>query len=366
MRKHRVLYLVEDLGLGGLERVVEILYKSLSSDRYEPHIWCLAKGGVIERRLNDDTKRVRILKLRTYHNPLNFLKLAYLLRKGEFSIVHTHGYFAGTIGTVSSALANIPIKIAHVHTTYFGYKKRHLFIERLLSRLQDRIICCSDAVADFLRLHVKIKKEKVLRIYNGLPCAKTGSLQAKSYRKSNYVNIGIIGSLVENKGHIYLLKSIEKLAESSKEVRLHVVGDGPTRDQLTEFTRKAKLEKHVSFLGRIEDIDEILENLDICVLTSIEREGLGNSLIEAMCKSIPVVGSEIGGIPEIIKPGSNGFLVLPKDPDDIEYKLRTLVKDKELRKKMGANGKKIFDRKFSITQMMGQIEDLYDTLINAI
>jgi hypothetical protein len=150
MNKIKVLFLVEDFKIGGLERVVAFLYDGLNKEDFDPAIWCLAEGGHLAQKFFKDKKNIRILNLKSYYNPLNILKLSFYLRKGKFQIVHTHGYFAGTFGRMAAYLAETPIILAHVHTTDWSLSFRNIIIDRMLSRITDRIICCSNAVREFL------------------------------------------------------------------------------------------------------------------------------------------------------------------------------------------------------------------------
>ena len=86
---------------------------------------------------------VRILQMKSYHNPLNIVRLVLAMKRERFQLVHTHGYFAGTFGRLAAILARVPVIITHVHSTYYDYGKRNLLIERFLSYFTDRIICIS-------------------------------------------------------------------------------------------------------------------------------------------------------------------------------------------------------------------------------
>ena len=98
MARVKVLHLVEDFKVGGLERIVETIYNGLDRSLYEPHIGCIVAGGHLADLFLREGRSLSILGLRTYHNPANILRLARFIRQGGFHIVHTHAYFAGTMG----------------------------------------------------------------------------------------------------------------------------------------------------------------------------------------------------------------------------------------------------------------------------
>lgn len=363
MKKFKILYLIEDFGIGGLERIVESLFLFINKDRYKPSIWCIAGGGAIEHKLKKEFENIRVLEFKSYHNPINILKLAILIKKEKFQIVHTHGYFASTMGIISSFLANTPINISHIHTTDWDLKKRNIFVDNILSNLVDKIICCSEAVQKFVVINEGIKKDKTIKIYNGVSNKLKKYCNPLKIFADDEVCIATVASLVKNKGHTYLLEAIHKIYQTQKNIRLIIVGEGPLKNELMNYANELGIEKVVYFLGRKDNVYEILSQIDICVLASTEREGLGLSLLEAMCHSKPIVGTKIGGIPEIIENGYNGYLVLPKNSENLAYRLGNLVNNNSLREEMGKNGKKIFDKKFKQEIMIKNIEHLYENLI---
>ena len=130
MNKLSVIHLVEDLKTGGAERVIADTAEGLDRKKFRAQVWCVARGGEIADELRGKGVEVRILGIRSYHNPLNILRLSSFLKKEKPDIVHTHGYFASVIGRLAAKKAGLPIISTHVHSTYWEYKKRHLLLER--------------------------------------------------------------------------------------------------------------------------------------------------------------------------------------------------------------------------------------------
>jgi glycosyltransferase involved in cell wall biosynthesis len=123
------------------------------------------------------------------------------------------------------------------------------------------------------------------------------------------------------------------------------------------------MDEAIVFTGIRNDVFELLQASDIFVLPSIIREGLSLALIEAMSTSLPVVGTEVGGIPEVIEDGENGFLVSPGSSEQLAEALEKLVNDKALRTGMGHRGRQMYEEKFTMPKMIQQIETLYDQLL---
>ena len=360
----KVLHLVEDFKVGGLERVVETIYNGLDRSLYEPHIWCIAAGGDLAELFIREGKSLRILGLRTYHNPANILKLARFIRQGCFHIVHTHAYFAGTMGRIAAFMAGTPIILHHVHTAYWDFKSRNIFIERMLSTVTARIISCSDFVKDFVVCKEGISAGKVITIHNGVNDDPTGCGVAEERgHTEKFVRIAVVASLVENKGHAVLLTAFHHLAVLQPNLELWIVGDGPLRQSLERQTDDLGIGDRVSFLGQRDDVPRLLACSDIVVLPSLYREGLSLALIEAMCQSKPIVASNIGGSPELIVDGVNGFLFIPAEAADLEAKLAILIVDEALRKTMGLAGRQRFEERFTAAIIIDKISALYHSLL---
>jgi hypothetical protein len=163
----KVIHLVEDLKVGGQERVIATIATGLDPEKFDVKIWCLARGGAVADWLRQAGISVRILNLSTYHRPLNTVRLAWRLRRARADIVHTHGYFAGTFGRLAAILACIRRVVAHVHTSDFSLSRRHILIEKILACFTRHIICVSRSVQDFVSNIEGIPMEKTCVIYNG-------------------------------------------------------------------------------------------------------------------------------------------------------------------------------------------------------
>lgn len=361
----KVLYLVEDFKLGGLERIVQTLFCGIDRTQYSSSLWCIASGGLLADQLVDKGEALTILNLKSYYNILNIVRLAYMIRKGGFHIVHTSGYFANTMGRIAAFIARTPVILAHVQTTYWGFNKRNILIERVLSNVSDKIICCSEAVKCFVVNHEGIKADKVITLYNGIPDVHNPHLGSYEGINGDSFRMIIIGSLVANKGHYYLLKAIEIIWRHNKQLTLDIVGDGPLKTKLLDCASSLKISGVTNFRGFVDDdtSTKLLSQSHVLVTPSIEREGLPTVILEAMSRSKPVIGSNVGGIPELIEDGITGFIVNPADVDDLASALNNLIYDEELRRRMGEAGRKKYEERFDARIMIREIENLYQSLL---
>ena len=164
------------------------------------------------------------------------------------------------------------------------------------------------------------------------------------------------------KGIPYLLKAARILLRHGANVKVLVVGDGSIRLDLMTQTRDLGISENVVFLGHREDTDELLQALDIFVLPSLS-EGIPMALLEAMAASRAIVASRVGGIPEIVDDGSEGFLVEPMDVDGLAASCRRLIESPDVARRMGEQARKRVERDFSATAMADRVTSVYKELV---
>lgn len=371
MSQLKVVQVVEDLEIGGAERVIETIALGLDSNLFKVEVWCLVKGGKVAESLAKRGIAVRILGLTSYYNPANIFKLAALIRHSRAMIIHSHGYYASTFARLAAILVRRLIIITHVHTTQYGMRLRNHLIDRLLSRITDKIICISQAVQDFVVNKEGINPDLTTIIYNGInlpPNTKDSSSQGNILKliglNSNHVVVIVVASLQPHKGHKVLIEAFAKIIKKAPHTRLIIIGEGPLKDSLSGLVSKKGLSMYIKFLGEQDNVYQYLSISDLFVLPSIEREGLGLALIEAMAMGLPVIGSDLGGIKELIAPGSNGRLFQPGNASELANEMYSIINDEAESKKMGLVGKKMHAKNFTGTKMVESISSLYHNLLN--
>ncbi len=366
----KVIHLVEDLKIGGAERVIADTTLGLDRKKYEPSVWCVTRGGETATELSEKGIEVKILGISSYRNPLNTSKLTRLLKAARPDIIHTHGYFASVIGRLAARRAGTPVILTHVHSTYWEYRKRHIMIERKLSHFTHKIICCSRAVENFVKNTEKITDNKTIVIYNGVdeerfsPLKSPTSIRTEFGMDEETVVVGTVSSLTPHKGHEYLIQAASLVLGTLPSVKFLIVGDGPLRQRLEDQAKNLNIHPAVIFTGTRKDIPEILSLMDVFVLPSHTREGLGIAIIEAMAAERPVVATDIGGIPEVVNNSETGLLVPPGDPKALSKAIIELLQDPSRAKTMGEKGRIRVKEKFTVKKMLSEIENVYQSLVN--
>ena len=155
--------------------------------------------------------------------------------------------------------------------------------------------------------------------------------------------------------------ALPRLSERFPKLRLLVVGTGPEEDHLHRMAVELGLTEVIVFAGFRTDIPQVLNTLDVFVLAS-QREGLGVSLLEASCCGLPIVASNVGGIPEIVQDGVTGLLVPPADSNALADKIAYLLEHREEARRLGRSARELIREKFSVETMVSAYWDLYHEL----
>lgn len=227
----------------------------------------------------------------------------------------------------------------------------------------DRIIAVSESNR---KLFGKSKKSlvKVQTIYNGIDldrfdCSAESTIKEELNISDRVVVIGVIGVFDKCKGHIYCLQAIERLlSEGRKDVVCLVIGDGREGEKLKGFVMGNNLQDFVRFLGYRTDVPALLNTIDMVVIPSVQ-ESFGRVALEAMAMKVPLIATNVGGLPELVDDGITGILVPPKDVDSLSNAIKYLIDNSRLRKKMGDAGRKRVEGMFDIKNNIRKTEDLY-------
>lgn len=240
----------------------------------------------------------------------------------------------------------------------------------LSARVSNRIICPSPSIASELQSHYFVKGEKIQVIPNGLDLKtinEVKTMDASFLEKSGIVKdkfVLFIGRLVFVKGVNYLIEAFKLVHEEYPDLKLVIVGDGPSMPYLRSISRDLD---SVFFLGRIisPKVKSLLYKNCLAVVVPSIQDTLPTVVLEAMMHNKPVVATSVGGIPFMVKNGENGFIVAPKDIRSLSLSISTLYRNPELSKTMGANGKEIVATKFSSEVMVTETLRVYEKLLTA-
>jgi glycosyltransferase involved in cell wall biosynthesis len=300
------------------------------------------------------------------------------MREESARIVHSQGggrsnYFA----FLAARVAQVPATVATVANRVEDWadvnplcRFCYATLNRLIEKRADQFICVSKHLCQVLMNRHHIAPERIIHIPNGVDvkefeCKRSrADILRELALSSNKVLVSLIGRLVWEKGVNIFLEAACELCKHRRDIHFLVVGDGPLKGPLEKQAWNLGLSKMCSFAGFRSDIADILKATDILALPSFV-EGLPMIILEAMASKIPVVASTVGGIPEMIQEGKNGFLIPPNDSEALARNLLMLVSDKALRRSVGEAAKKHVIESFTETEMIHRTQRMYLDLIEA-
>lgn len=379
-KKIKILYLDHTPFIGGAQISLIEHLKKLDRQRFEPLVGCTAKAkelGLTDRYELAGLKYrfLAMERLKFWHPAAlislwkNINELRGLLKKEQIKLI-----FANTIRTsIVAALASIT-----GDTKVVWYLQDYTFprlLYKLLRFIPAKILYVSRSVADFYQGN-KGAKDEVIHIWrNFYEQAEQVSEQQRETKRREWgveidmILVGFIGRLIEWKGaHVLLAAMAELIQSGATDIKAVFIGTGAGQ-QGAEYENRIKtmaadkgLEKNVIFTGFQTDIPVSMSALDIFCLTSIEPEPFSSVVIEAMMAKVPVIGTDIGGTPEIVKNRQTGLLVEADQADDLARAILLLSKDKLLRKNLADQAFDIVMKNNTGEMASRRLEAIYEQL----
>lgn len=366
--KPKIIHLIDDLNVGGLERTVEIICNGLKNN-YDFSVWTLLGKGKIYDKLKQAgiTTYCMAYPVEGSRIPL-IIKLAGKLKRTPFDILHTHGYSANAIGVFASLLRN-PCKIVyHVQNIYYDLSIKNRIKEKFTARISSRIIACSEAVKTCMVDYIGINSNNIQVIYNSSSLQNAefddpGKIRQEYDISPDDFVISSVGRLAPVKGHIYLINAMKQVISKHPETKLFIIGDGALKEDLIKSILENGLSKHIILPGLREDIGDILSASDLYVQPSIIREGLPLAIVEAMSRKLPVIATDIGGNDEAVINDFNGFIIPDIKSETIADKIIFLIKNKDKAFEMGKKGYELFLKKFTPEGLCSRVNSIYENLL---
>jgi len=289
--------------------------------------------------------------------------LAQFIREEKIDLVHTHGIMAGIVGQAAALIAGCEKVVATMHNLInrrIPFSKAFLTMHgMLMRRTVHTLITVSEAIKKDIVKYRLFPPEMVTVIYNGVDVelfSKKGCLDQKFSIKGPVV--GTVARLEPAKGIKYLLDAAAIIDKDHPWVYFVIVGDGPERILLQQYTKQLGIEKKVYFFGFRDDVPNILPLFDVAVIPSVE-EGLSIFCLEAMAAGCPVVASDVGGLTEIIIPRKNGLLVPPKNPKALADAIVAVLKNRRWAAALGRQGREMVAQKFTSEKMLERTMKIY-------
>lgn len=352
MNKKRVLQLGKNFNYGGTETVILNLCNGFYDDKNIDIILCTS-GGELEAKLNNkNIKHIKIndISEKSFSNFLSIFKTIRKVVKNEkIDIIHSHHRLL----TIIANFVTLGMRTKVIHTAHYMSKEN-----RLGFLLGKNIIAVGENVKWNLIEKSKVNKEKISVIYNGIDLIKFKKNNIINYKDSNKINILSINRLSYEKGVDVLLYSIAIVVKEIKNIKVTIIGDGKERDKLKKIAEELNICDYIEFIGFKNNVLEYINQCDFVVSTS-RTEGLPITPLEVFSQSKAIVATNVGGVKEVIEDGVNGVLVTNENYTEIADAIILLIKNNNLREKLGKNGYKTVHEKFSKEVMVNKYKEYY-------
>jgi glycosyltransferase involved in cell wall biosynthesis len=364
MKQWRILHTESSRGWGGQEARV---FAELEWMRARGHWVALAAHPKSAIAKHAQKARINFYPLRTHKAllPVAVAQMTAWLIGKRVDVVNTHSSNDGWLAGLAARLAGcILIRSRHIEVDY----PNRLWSGLAYRYLPHHVVTTSQRIADRLAGELNIPVSRVTCISTGVDLIKfnfqaPGMLRQELDLAPNVTLVGMISVLRSWKGHATFLDGAAKLLKDSKRpVHFVIAGDGPGREELTGKIGQEPWKNHVTLLGHRDDVPNVLASLDVLVLPSFAHEGIPQIILQAQAMARAVVGTTIGGIPEVVENGVTGLLVPPRDPDALAEKIRLVLDDSDLRARVGRAARENIEKHHSLDAMGERLLGLYDDL----
>jgi glycosyltransferase involved in cell wall biosynthesis len=374
--KKPILFLEQQSWMSGAQKVLEFVLDAVAPE-FVP-IVAFPHDGPYRQRLRDRSIKTVLYPLGTYQSGQKSraemvafsvrslacgLKLANLIRREKVALVYVNGPRCLPAGVVAARLTGRPL-LFHLHLTLC--RKREAMVVARLARYAGKIVSCSHAAAHPLLAENPALNKGLRVVYNPL----TQSVGRADWNPDELAfrtsfMLGMVGRVTEPKGHLNLLKAVSALPlYLQKKIRLVMVGapapgnaaDLGYANRVKHLAARLNLQNQIIWTGYQTDTTLFYAYMDVLVQPSSAHSGEGMPMVilEALREGIPVIASRTGGIPEVIRDGSNGLLVPPGDDGALARALRDFLEDPALRARLRAGARESLAEQFSLANFQSQ------------
>ena len=340
MGKIRVLQVIPDMGLAGAEIMCEnLVYYLRSNPLYEVTVCSLFnKRTAITERIEKHGIKIVYLNKKNGFDIKMINCLVGLMRNLKIDIVHTHRY-AIQYAMPAAILANVPIRIHTVHniaTKEFNHPRR-IFTKFLYRYFHVRPVSISPLVSDTIEKEYGISTAKIPMVFNGIDLSSC--IVKDCYEVDKVFKFIHIGRMTYQKNHGLILEVAKRMKDERRNFIINLIGDGEKRSELQNLSIKLGLDNIVQFCGLKESVYPFLHSSDCFILPSI-YEGMPVTLIEAMGSGMPIIASNVGGIPDMIDNNESGILIKPTFEELYVAMCKIMDSSSAYRKMLGGNAKR--------------------------
>ena len=353
-----VLHLVNRFWIGGAERqFVERL--RLHPEGFRAVVACLEASGPMLDQVRALGYEPLVFPLKGSmmkpNTAVQIARLARLVRREGVKVIHATDYNTNLLALAVARITGAKVIVSRLDLGHLrsGFGKWHRKAEKLNARFADLVVANADAVREMCVNEEGCKPERVVVVRNGIDLARFDALATQPLEAplpAGETLVAVIGNLWPVKGHRTLIEAVGQVKDRLPEVKFVCAGEGPERAFLEQRIVELGLQERVFLLGHRHDVPALLARAQAGCLCS-SAEGLSNALMEAMAARLPLIATRVGGNPELVHDGENGFLVPYGDATALAEKLVLLLSDRQRMAAMGRRGRERVENELSMQRM---------------
>lgn len=365
-----IMFLITGLAYGGAETQLVNLATSLKKRGWEVRVVSMLPPQAFTEELKEAGIPLLTLNMRRgVADPRAVFRLVKMLREWRPQILTSFMFHANLLGRIAGRLAGVPIVVSSIRNENFGGSRRDRVL-RMTDWMGEISTTNSNLAADKLVKRGVMPADKIRVIPNGLvldkftvkDSSRVGLRQQLGITEDEFLWLAV-GRLEEQKDYSNLLQAFKIIIQDGHKAQLRVAGQGPLLENLQRQSINLGISDRVVFLGLRRDIPSLLDAADGFVLSSA-WEGLPNVVMEAMAAAKPVVATCVGGVPELVQEGVNGYIVPPGDSEVLAAAMVKMMALPEAeRQAMGRAGRVHIEANYSLERVVDQWEELYRELL---
>lgn len=372
-RRIRLVYVIDNMGIGGTELNAVRTAERLDRDVYDLRVACMRPDGPLRERYRALGVPVVPLPMRNLYGVSMLrsgLRFASYLRSEAVQIVHAHDIYSNVFATVWARVAGVPAVIASRRWAHALPARKFRWTNAAAFHAAHAVLANSAHVARGVVERDNVPPGKVWTVTNfaddeafaPLTGEERAALRGVWGIPPDATVIGCVARLAPVKDHATLIAAFAALRPTRSDLHLVLVGDGECRNELESLAKKLGVQGAVTFTGELRGGGNPHRLFDISALAS-RSEGFPNSVVEAMAAGVAVVATAVGGVPDAVAEGETGMLVPPGEADALAAALGRLADDAILRHAMGASGRRRAWQKFRASAVIGELRTMYDALL---
>ena len=360
----RVLHVINGEHYAGAERVQDLLAAELPEHGVEVTFVCLKPGKFAAAR-KSLAAPLHTIAMRGRFDLRAVAKLVKLIRRGGFDLLHSHSPRSALVAGLASAITGVPL-VHHVHsptaqdTTHQLRCRINALVERFTLRRATALVAVSESLGRQIAAR-GFDPQKVNVVPNGVP-SRLPSATINKLPSSTACTLGVVALFRPRKGLEVLLRALADLRAQGLPVRLRAVGGFETAEYETAIKalcHELNLDAAVDWVGFTTDVDAELAQMDLFVLPSLFGEGMPMVVLEAMAAALPVIATNVEGIPEVVRDGIDGLIAAPGDAAALASAIARIVSGELDAATLGRNARTRHAEKFSARAMAATVANVY-------